>query len=89
MILYRDNSNPIYNKTAEKHKLDIVSTSGDSDYVKDGVVHQHQEIRSVMVQSQNDLTDIASLYPPCTIAYTAGFTTMWQLNTDGEFVEVV
>lgn len=49
---------------------------------------------SVQVRSEADLTDLASrfgegIYVPGLIAYTAGYTAMWQLDADGQWVQIV
>lgn len=60
------------------------------DYVdSDGILHIYEKTRSVLVRSQNDLSNLPSgMYLPGTIAYTAGFQAMWQLNASGSWVSM-
>lgn len=66
---------------------DVVNTRGNLDYVKDGEVFQNNPSQSVMVSGETDLT-LLSDYGVGTIAYTAGFGSMWQKSLDGTWVEV-
>lgn len=40
-------------------------------------------IGSVLISSESALSDLTG-YPPGTIAFTAGYKSMWQLDLDGE-----
>ena len=63
-------------------------TVGSTSYIDgDGELVTYNSLSSVMIGDQNDLT-LLSDYPPCTIAYTAGFKEMWQLDIDGTWVEI-
>ena len=55
-----------------------------SSYIFDGtkVVDVTGSI-TVMISDENDLTALAALVKPGTIAYVAGWTEAWQLDTDG------
>lgn len=66
---------------------DVVNTRGNLDYVKDGEVFTNNPSQSVMVNTADDL-DLLTNYNPGTIAYTAGFASMWQKSLDGTWVEV-
>ena len=67
-------------------------TSMESDYLENGVFHRGINAPLVMVpeMSAANLAAIADLqdddgnyiYPPCTIAYVAGFRVMKQLDID-------
>ena len=60
-----------------------------NDYMKDGVVEQGRQVHSILVNSESDLTTLGPYgYEPGCIAHTAGYTQMWQLDTDGEWVEI-
>lgn len=71
-------------------------TSMESDYLEDGVFYRGINAPLVMVDemSQANLEAIAELtgddgnyvYPPCTIAYTAGFRVMKQMGIDRTWV---
>lgn len=64
-------------------KETILSKIGQLDYVKDGTLHRGANAPSVMVTAEADLSQLPDVYPPGTIAYTAGFKAMWQLGADG------
>jgi hypothetical protein len=61
---------------------------GQLDYVQDGALHRGANAPSVMVTAQADLAELPDVYPPGTIAYTAGFKAMWQLGADGVWVSM-
>lgn len=63
--------------------IDAVSNLGVTDYVKNGVIYENNVTQSVMVESSSDLADLSG-YSVGSIAYTAGFGSMWQLDADGE-----
>lgn len=62
---------------------------GQLDYVHDGTLHRGANAPSVLVTAQADLSDLPDVYPPGTIAYTAGFKAMWQLSADGTWVSMM
>lgn len=62
-------------------------TSPELDYVKNGSVYRGSAAASVLVESQSDLTNLDG-YAPGTVAYTAGFGSMWQLAANGSWVEL-
>ena len=62
-----------------------VRVDTDVDYVKDGVLTMGADARSVMVTSESDLSGLTDLTPG-SIAYTAGFASMWQLAANGNWV---
>lgn len=64
-------------------------TSGETDYVQDGTLNRGANAPSVMVTSADDLEDLTEIYTPGTVAYTAGFKAMWQLNAAGEWVSMM
>ncbi len=68
--------------------LDIVSDLGNTDYVKDGVIYKNSPVKSVLIGSQSDLSLLSS-YDPGTMAYTAGYTAMWQKDIDGTWKSIV
>lgn len=43
---------------------------------------------SVLVESQSNLANLPP-YPAGTIAYTAGFKSMWQLNAAGSWISMI
>lgn len=58
---------------------------GDMDYVQDDKLVVGAFPSSIMVTSENDLDELGK-YVPGSIAYTAGFVNMWQLDADGNWV---
>ena len=67
--------------------VERVLSNSEVDYVKDGVLYKGNVADSVMVESSEDLTGLTGLTPG-SIAYTAGFGSMWQLNSDSTWVEI-
>lgn len=59
-----------------------VQTAGEVDYVANGNVYTKVEVKSVLIGSQSDLASLTG-YTPGTIAHTAGFANMWELDVDG------
>lgn len=61
--------------------------NNEVDYVKDGVLYKGNVADSVMIESSSDLASLTDLTPG-SIAYTAGFASMWQLSASGTWVEM-
>ena len=68
-------------------QMDESVAMGVTDYIENGVAHNNNVTHSVMVESESDLASLDN-YAVGSIAYTAGFGSMWQLSADGEWVEV-
>lgn len=66
---------------------DVVQDTGSTDYILDGKIYKNAPVKSVIVTSESDLADLIG-YEVGTIAYTAGFASMWQLSAGGQWVEV-
>lgn len=61
----------------------------DTDYVDgNGNLVKNDDAKMVMVRNKADL-DILGNYRPGTIAYTAGFKNMWQLDASSEWQTIV
>lgn len=61
----------------------------DTDYVDgNGNLVKNDDAKMVMVRNKADL-DILGSYRPGTIAYTAGFKNMWQLDASSEWQTIV
>lgn len=58
---------------------------GDIDYVQDDKVIVGEKPSSIMVSDENDLDELEG-YVPGSVAFTAGFAEMWQLDADGNWV---
>ena len=59
-----------------------------------GNIKQNESAESIQVRSADDLTALAAnfgsgMYLPGLIAYTAGYEAIWQLNSAGEWVQIV
>lgn len=68
---------------------DVVNTTGNLDYIKNGKLFKNQSTPSVMVTAETDLdSDLLANYPAGTVAYTAGFADMWQKDASGQWVEL-
>ena len=59
----------------------------DIDYIQDNKLIIGSSPRCVMVGSENDLDDLDD-YTPGSVAYTAGYSNMWQLDASGEWVSI-
>lgn len=57
------------------------------DYVDSNVLYKGNVADSVMVSSSDDLSSLTDLTPG-SIAYIAGFGSMWQLDATGSWVEI-
>lgn len=68
--------------------IDEVINIGEIDYVKDGVIHRSRPLKAVMVKQQSVLAKLDS-YEPGTIAFTVGFSNVWQKDIDGTWVSIV
>lgn len=66
----------------------IRTTMGANDVVTANGLVENVMAPSVLVQSQSDLGELTD-YPVGTIAYTAGFKAMWQLNALGVWVSML
>ena len=60
-----------------------IMTLGEIAYMLDGVLMDGREAKMVMVESDDDLTDLAGIVNPGSIAFTAGMGDIWQLKADG------
>ena len=63
----------------------MVNARGNTDYVKDGDVYKNTSMQMVLVSGTQDFEALSN-YDPGTIAYTAGFRSMWQKSPDGEWI---
>lgn len=66
---------------------DVVQDSGNTDYVVDGEVYENAPIKIILISSESEL-ELLSKYEPGSIAYTAGFTSMWQKAPDGTWQDM-
>ena len=66
----------------------VIPSSNNIDYVKDGKIYKNiyknDSSQSILISSEEDLNLLTS-YSPGTIAFTAGFSSMWQKNVDGNW----
>ena len=67
--------------------VERVLNNSEVDYVKDGVLYKGNVAESVMVESSEDLSSLTGLTPG-SIAYTAGFESIWQLDASNTWVEL-
>ena len=70
------------------YNVDLVNTVGDMEYTKDGKVYKHSAASSVMIASSSELSGLTG-YEPGSIAFTAGFGNMWQLDASGQWISIV
>lgn len=59
---------------------------GAMDVVVDGTLYEDCKTKAVMVESESDLANLPDNYLPGSVAFTAGYADMWQLNSSGEWV---
>lgn len=72
----------------EPYNVDLVYTVDDMEYLKNGEIHRHSAAKSIMVQSESDLSNLVG-YEPGSIAFTAGFAKIWQLDASNNWVQIV
>lgn len=65
-----------------KDYADVVNARGNVDYLQNGVIHKNADTQMVLVSSQSDLSQLTD-YAPGTIAFTAGFGSLWQKAPNG------
>jgi len=65
-----------------------MAPGGLLDVVIDGVLYRATTVGMVMVESGDDLESLPA-YPPGSYAFTAGCTAMWQLGSDGTWVQMI
>lgn len=74
-------------KTTNTDKvIDVID--GVTDYVKDGELFKDSVMGSVMVESENDLTNLTQ-YETGSIAYTAGYGSVWQKDASGTWQAIL
>lgn len=70
----------------------VIPSSNNIDYVKDGKIYKdiykNRSSQSILISSETDLNLLTS-YSPGTIAFTAGFSSMWQKNVDGNWETIL
>lgn len=64
-----------------------VRTIDNYTYYQGGVLYEHVPLVQVLIGSESDLNSLTNMRAG-TIAYTAGVRQIWQLGTDGTWVEV-
>ena len=74
--------------TNTPYSSDLVNTTGNLDYIKNGKIYKNAPTSSVLVTAKSDLASLTK-YEAGTVAYTAGFANMWQLNAAGEWIAIV
>lgn len=72
---------------ANKLKEIAVPDIGVYDAIIDGELIREIPCRAVMVTAESDLANLPD-YQPGTLAFTAGFATMWQKDAEGTWQEV-
>ena len=71
-----------------KYEIMALINNGRQAYVKSGALHQGEAAKAVMVESSDDLTALAGMVSPGSIAYTAGYGSVWQLDAAGSWQDV-
>ena len=70
----------------------VIPSSSNIDYIKDGKIYKdiykNRSSQSILISSEEDLNLLTS-YSPGTIAFTAGFSSMWQKNVDGNWETIL
>lgn len=74
-------------KTITQNKAKV-QTSGANDVVHGNLLVKDTPAPSVLVTAGSDLTKLPA-YPAGTMAYTAGFKAMWQLDASGEWISIL
>lgn len=74
-------------KTITQNKTKVLSGS-TNDVVHGNLLVKDTPAPTVLVEAETDLAQLPA-YPAGTIAYTAGFKGMWQLDTSGDWISVL
>lgn len=74
-------------KTITQNKMKVVAQNVN-DVVHGDLLVKDTPAPTVLIESENDLQELPP-YPAGTIAYTAGFKVMWQLDTKGDWVSII
>lgn len=74
-------------KTIAQNMSKVLS-GGMNDVVHGDLLVKDTPAVSVLVSAQTDLANLPA-YPAGTIAYTAGFKAMWQLDASGSWISVM
>ena len=77
-------------KTNDKENnsyVDQTQDIGNIDYVKNNTIYKNNPCKAVLISNEQDLTKLSE-YPPGTMAYTAGFRSLWQLSISREWISV-
>ena len=74
-------------KTITQNKTKVIA-GGVNDVVHGNTLIKDTPSPAVLVSAETDLANLPA-YPAGTIAYTAGFQAMWQLDAAGEWVSVI
>ena len=56
-------------------------------YVKDGKLYLNSPAYNIMVESEDQISELAALLPPGTAFFMAGSQKTWQIGSDGSAVE--
>lgn len=67
--------------------LNMFLHNGATNTVKAGVLHRSDPPQAILVESQADLEHLGEV-PAGSIAYTAGYSSMWQLSAAGSWEEI-
>lgn len=70
----------------------VIPSSNNIDYVKDGKIYKdiyrNRSSQSILISSETDL-NLLSSYSPGTIAFVAGFSSMWQKDVNGFWEKIL
>lgn len=77
----------LHNTGDSNRYSDVVNARSNNDYIKNGKIFKNSAMQMVLVSGTQDL-NLLSEYAPGTIAYTAGFETMWQKSASGQWVQI-
>ena len=67
--------------------LNMFLHNGETNTVKAGVLHRSDPPQAILVEGQADLEHLGEV-PAGSIAYTAGYGSMWQLSAAGSWEEI-
>lgn len=75
--------------TSKPYNVDLVNTASNTDFLMGGKIYKNSTAHSVLVTAKSDLSSLTAKYEPGTIAYTAGFGNMWQLDAAGTWNAII
>lgn len=75
-------------KQITQDKTQVIN-SDTNDVVVGNILYRGMPAANVMVTAESDLANLPDDYPAGTIAFTAGYKDIWQLDASGSWISVL